>query len=94
VSRYERLRAKELAQAVSLFYPNIIEASHHLSELGSVPGVMDEEAHRVFVSVAGEVEDVVMQKRNTAMNGLLNRWKDPVLVACKRLLEKSLSLNS
>jgi len=55
---------------------------------------MDEEAHRVFVSVAGEVEDVVMQKRNTAMNGLLNRWKDPVLVACKRLLEKSLSLNS
>ena len=84
---YERLRAKELAQAVSLFYPHIIEAAHHLSELGSVAGVMDEEAHRVFVSVAREVEDVVMQKRNTEMSGLLNRWKDPVLVACKRLLE-------
>jgi hypothetical protein len=85
---YERLRVKELAQAVSSFYPNIIEASHHLSELGKVPGIMDEEAHGVFVSVAREVEAVVMQKRNTAMNGVLNRWKNPVLAACKRLLER------
>src|SRR5690348_6718625 len=44
---YEKLRAKELAQAVSLFYPNIIDAAHHLSELGNIPDVMDEESHAV-----------------------------------------------
>jgi len=86
---YERLRARELAQAVSLFYPNIIDASHHLSELGNVPGVMDEEAHRIFKSIAAEVQEVVKEKRSMAMDGLLNRWKAPVLDACKRLLNSS-----
>jgi len=65
--RYEKLRAKELAQAVSLFYPNIIGASHHLSELGNTPGAMDEEAHRVFASVAREVEDLIMHNRYAGM---------------------------
>jgi hypothetical protein len=70
-----------------LFYPSIIDASHHLSELGNAPGVMDKEAHEVFMSVAREVEGVMMQKKNTAMEGLLNRWKDTVLAACKRVLD-------
>ena len=84
---YAKWRARELAQAVSLFYPNIIDASHHLSELGNAPGVMDKEAHEVFMRVAREVEGVMMQKKNTAIEGLLNRWKDPVLAACKRMLD-------
>ena len=71
---YEKLRAKELAQGVSLFYP---------------PGAMDEEAHRVFASVAREVEDVIVQNRNAEMEGLLNRWRDAVLAACKRMLEST-----
>jgi hypothetical protein len=84
---YAKWRTRELAQAVSLFYPSIIHASHHLSELGNAPGVMDKEAHEVFVRVAREVEGVIMQKKNTAMEGLLNRWKDPVLAACRRVLD-------
>jgi len=82
---YDKLRARELAQAVSLHYPHIIDVSYHLSELGKVPGVMDEEAHRVFTGIAREVEAVIMQNRYEAMEALLNHWKDPVLAACKRL---------
>jgi hypothetical protein len=84
---YERLSAKELAQAVSMFYPHITEAAYHLSELGRVPGVMDEEAHRLFTNVAQEVDAVVRQNKRAAMSELLDRWKDPVLATCKRLLE-------
>jgi hypothetical protein len=84
---YEKLCAKEFAQAVSLFYPNIVDASHHLSELGKVQGVMDNDIQRVFTNVAIEVDHLIEQKRYEAMDGLLNRWKDPVLAACKRLLE-------
>jgi len=78
---YEKLRANELAQAVSLFYPNLIDASHHLSELGNTPGAMDEEAHRVFACVAREVEDVIMHNGYAGMEALLNHSKDPVLAA-------------
>lgn len=86
---YERLRAKELAQAVSLFYPNIIDAAYHLSELGKTPSVMDEDAHRVFTSIAREVESLIMQNRYGAMEALLNHWKEPVLASCKRMLDRN-----
>ena len=83
---YEKLRAKELAQAVSLFYPNIIDAAYHLSELGKTPGLMDEDAYRVFTNIARQVEGVIMENRYEAMEGLLNHWKEPVLASCKRML--------
>ncbi|HKC96332.1 MAG TPA: hypothetical protein VKB81_20155 [Nitrospira sp.] len=85
---YEKLLARELAQAVCLNYIVIIDASHQLGELGNTPGVMDEEAHQVFTSITREVEGVIMQNRYEAMEALLNHWKDPVLAACKRLSEE------
>jgi|SRR5690349_11131609 len=85
--RYEKLCARELAEAVCLNYMLIIDISHHLSELGNTPGIMDSDAQRVFTSVASEVEGVIAQNRYVGMDALLTRWKSPVLAACKRILE-------
>ena len=84
---FEKLRARELAQAISWNYPIIIDASHQLSELGNVPSVMDEEAHLVFTSVAREVEGVIAKKKKATMEEVLNRWREPVLAACHRMLD-------
>jgi hypothetical protein len=56
--------------------------------------MVDEEARQVFTSVAQEVEGMLMQNSDTALDGLLNRWKDPVLAACKRLTENDVTPNS
>lgn len=84
---YQKLRSRELAEAITLNYPMTIDVSHELSKLGNVRGVMDELAHHVFTSVAREVEKVMMEKRMASMEEVLNRWKEPVLAACKRILD-------
>jgi hypothetical protein len=69
-------------------YPTIIEVSDRLSELGNLPGLMDKETHQLFASVAREIQAVTAQK-GSSLDDVLNRWKDPVLAACKKLLENT-----
>lgn len=84
---YEKLLARDLAHAIALNYGIVVDVAHKLSELGKIPGVMDEDAHRVFTSIAREVESVIMQNRYEAMEALLNHWKELVLASCKRMLD-------
>ena len=90
---YEKLLARELAQAVCLNYTVIIDASHQLAELGNTPGVMDEGAHLIFTGIAREVEGVIMQNRYEGMEALLNHWKDHVLAAWPDKLGTRLTAN-
>ncbi len=85
---YEKLRAREIAEAILMRYSITFVAAHELSELGTAPGVMSEDAHRVFRKVADEIRDLRTRKRNgQAMSALLDRWKDAILAACKELAD-------
>jgi hypothetical protein len=86
---YEKLRARELAQAVALNYVIIVDAAHQLSDLGNAPGVMSDQVHKVFTTVAKEIDDLILQRKDEAMTSLLSRWKDPVLAVCKELQDTS-----
>ncbi len=79
----------ELAHAVALNYVIIVDAAHQLSELGNAPGVMSEQVHKVFTTVANEIDDLILQRKEEAMPALQSRWKDPVLAACKELQDTS-----
>jgi len=70
-------RARELAHAVALNYVIIVDAAHQLSELGNAPGVMSEQVHKVFTTVANEIDDLILQRKEEAMPALQSRWKDP-----------------
>jgi hypothetical protein len=82
---YEKLLARDLALAIALNYGNVVDVAHELSELGSVPGVMSEQAHKVFSAIAVEVEDLITHSKYEGLDALLSRWKDPVLAICKEL---------
>jgi hypothetical protein len=67
-----KLRARELAHAVALNYVIIVDAAHQLSEWGNAPGVMSEQVHKVFTTVASEIDDLILQRKDEAMPALLN----------------------
>lgn len=83
---YEKLRAREIAQAIFVRHSVILETAYELSELAKVPGVMSKEAQNVFTSLADEIRDLRTRRINDrAMTALLDRWEDAVLAACKEL---------
>jgi hypothetical protein len=80
---YERLRAREIAQAILARYSVIVERALELSELGNSPHVMSAEAQRIFSNIAAEIHSPAT--RGDSMTTLLERWRGPVLTACKEL---------
>jgi hypothetical protein len=98
-SEAEKVRAKEIAQAVLSGRMGMLEACRELASLGHTPGVMSEEIHTVFIGADSETDHLpigavrelwdqqVLLEKDRDIAAMEAHWKDRVVAACKELVD-------